>query len=161
MKSCHNASATDSCFHSELSALPLGGGGHKWGPVVCCPRGHISLTIFSYSFWTYFFLPLLGTANNSDEKAAPTKTPPNSPSETPSESRASPETVTQPSEAQETEGGLPENEDGTSCPSLDTDKLESTTQESSQSKEPSQVAGTEGASDDAVALDPPTAESVE
>ena len=108
-----------------------------------------------------FFSFLAGRSNGVEVEADGTKTPPNTPTETPSESRASPGTVTQSTEPQETGGGVTKHQEGASCPNPEINESEAPTQESTQSEEPSQAAHAEGESGGAVGKDPPTSENVD
>ena len=84
-----------------------------------------------------------GRTNGVEGEAGGTKTPPNTPTETPSESRASPEIVTQQDQPQETEGGVTEQQDGATDPDESKEPSENSTQseEVSQSKDAKEESG--------------------
>ena len=92
-----------------------------------------------------------GRTNGVEGEAGGTKTPPNTPTETPSQSRASPETVTQQDQPQETEGGVTEQQDGVTDP----DESKEPNEDSTQSEEVSQLGDAKEESGGAVNEDTP------
>ena len=76
------------------------------GPCCFASLGFILALPYLVTVFERFFSSIAqGRTNGVEGEAGGTKTPPNTPTETPSESRASPETVTHQDQPQETEGG--------------------------------------------------------